>query len=191
LKTKLNISISVLLILLAASLILGVLISISGLLVTSIKAANKEYVGAIVGSLGNVIGGVIGVIGAVLIGTYQIKKTFELESTKGAASNSAVLRLLKTELDSNRKILTTFKQDYLSGKQGLYLDSVSLENWNRCSLYIGMEVNESTLQSINSVYNKLRLVKSGAKFDEASFDKVLSDLTNALANISEDLKKLS
>jgi hypothetical protein len=191
LKTKINISLTTLIILLISSLILGVIISISGLMVASVKAAGKDYISAIIGSLGNVIGGVIGVIGAVLIGTYQIQKTFELENYKGAASNSAVLRLIKTELESNKRILTNFKQDYLSGKLGPFLDSVSLDNWERCSLHIGIEVSDNTLQNINSVYNKLRLLKSGPRLDEATFERILTDLETSLQSISVDLQNLS
>lgn len=168
---------------------LGVIISLSSLLVTSINAAEEDYIGAIVGSLGNIIGGIIGVLAAVLIAAYQIRKTFELERNKGAASNSAVLRLLKTELQSNQKLIESFKEQYMQDNRA-FLQMVSMDNWERCSLQIGMETTDNTLTAISSVYRKIALLKSDRKIDESIYDKLTVDISSALSNINDDLEIL-
>lgn len=99
--------------------------------------ANGDYISALVSGLGNVIGGIIGVLSAFLIALYQIKKTYELEKNKGKASNSAVLRLLQTELQSNKKIVENFKDKYFEWNKD-FLEFISVDNWDRFSLQIGL-----------------------------------------------------
>lgn len=188
-KTRVELTISLLIFLIILATTLGVVISLSGLLVASIQASEQDYIGAIVGSLGNIIGGIIGVLAAVLVAAYQIRKTFELERNKGAASNSAVLRLLKTELQSNCKLIQNFKSDYMEGNKA-FLKSVSIDNWERCSLQIGMETSDTTLNAISSAYRKISLLKSESKINESTYDKLIDDLSTALSNIEEDLELL-
>lgn len=168
---------------------LGVVISLSGLLVASIRAASQDYISALVGALGNVIGGIIGVVAAVLVATYQIRKTFEMERNRGAASNSAVLRLLKSELQSNHRLIQNFKDKYLQGNK-TFLPSISTDSWERCSLQIGMETSDTTLNAVSSVYRKLDLLKSELAIDEATYDRLIVDLSGALSNVEDDLARL-
>ncbi|MGG0188245.1 hypothetical protein [Bacillus rhizoplanae] len=188
-KTRIELTIGLLIFLIVLATVLGVVVSLSGLLVASIKAANQDYISALVGSLGNVIGGIIGVVAAVLVATYQIRKTFEMERNRGAASNSAVLRLLKTELQSNHKLIQSFKDKYMNGNR-TFLPLISMDNWERCSLQIGMETSDTTLNAISSVYRKLALLKSERTMDESIYDRLIVDLSGAINNIDDDLARL-
>ncbi|NRD81005.1 hypothetical protein HPT25_27170 [Bacillus sp. BRMEA1] len=188
-KTKVEISIGLLILLILLAIILGLITSLSGLLVTSVEAAKQDYISAIIGSLGNVIGGIIGVLAAVLVAAYQIRKTFDLERNKGVANNSAVLRLIRTELESNHRLIQNFREQYVQGNK-TFLDLISTDNWERCSLQIGMETSDDTLNAVSSVYRKINLLKSDRNMDVQTYDRLVSDLSAALGNVDNDLRLL-
>lgn len=190
-KTRIEVTFQFLLVLILLSLLLGSIITLSCLLTASIKAAEKDYISAIVGSLGNIIGGIIGAIVAYLVAAYQVKKTLEFERFKGNSGNFAYLRLIKVELVTNNKILLTFKSDYFQGKVS-FLDQISNENWNKCSTNLGTEVNDATLSALNNTYRQLTLLKEQrGKFDSGLYDGLLSEVQKTLEKVEGDLKTLS
>lgn len=186
-RTNIKLSMKSLLTIVIVALMTGVLITLSGLLATSIKAAEKDYITAIVGSLGNIIGGFIGAIVAYIVAAYQVQKTFDLEKIKGNSSKYAVLRLLKSELSSNLRLLENFRQDYHASKTD-FVNHISIEIWDKCSIQIGPEVTDATLDKIMSVYGKVKLVKNQEKKLPADiYEQLIVDLKAALASIDRDI----
>jgi hypothetical protein len=190
-KIKVNISLIGFVMVILISVLVGALILSSFLLVGSLKVSDKDYIGAVVGSIGNIIGGVIGGIVAYIVAAYQVNKTHELERSKGESNSYATLRLVKVELESNIRILEGIKDQYFSGKKDS-LKYVSLDNWEKCSILIGKEVNDDTIRSVSSIYNKFRVIKShSGTLDQQTYDQLLRDADNTIKEIEKELQKLS
>lgn len=188
-KIKMQLNLLTIIIIVLLSIIVGVLLSISGLLVSSIQKAEKDYVGAIVGSLGNIIGGIIGGIVAYIVAAFQVQKTYELEKNKGLTNNYGILRLIKIELLSNFNILKTFKNDYLLESNDHLQKYLSLDTWIQCSTQIGHEVSDKTLTKLSSIYKKFKLIKE-EKIEGDLLERNIEDVEKTIELINEELKRL-
>ncbi|MHB8124466.1 MAG: hypothetical protein ACYDEJ_02280 [Desulfitobacteriaceae bacterium] len=188
-KNKVEISLKSLLFLIFVCFATGVFITLSGLLAASIKAASKDYVGPIIGGLGNVIGGCISAIVAYIVAAFQVRRSLEMARGKNSDSNYSVLRLIKVELQTNLNLVSKYKQDYISGSYN-FLDYVSTDNWEKCSSHLGREITDETVSLINSSYNQLRLLKSHLNMTDQTYNEIVTDITDVLNKIQSELSNL-
>ncbi|MCU4844736.1 hypothetical protein [Bacillus thuringiensis] len=186
---KVEFTIRAILLLLLSTLVVGILMVSSGLIFYSLNSLKIPFAGDLVATFGNIAGGLIGGIVAYIVAAYQVQKTLEFDAKRNNAGNSAILRLIRNELNSNKKILGRFKPEYLSGNNS-FLSHVSVENWDRCSTNIGIEISDNTLDITMSVYRKISLIKSNYTLTEQEYDILVSDIENAIDLIRNDLDRL-
>lgn len=188
-KNKIEIGLFGFLSLLFTALLTGFFISLACLLVLSIKASGKDYVGAIVGSLGNAIGGFISAIVAYIVANLQIKKSLESTRNKDINSNYAILRLVKVELERCVRLIRSSKDNYLSEKRD-FINYISWESWDRCSVLFGREVSDQTIGQISSTYSKIKLLASGKSFPSQLYDDLIVNIDDTIHCVDTEISKL-
>lgn len=170
------------------SAIVGFLLANAGLILYSLKSIKVSFAGDIVAASGNLIGGLIGGIVAYIVASYQVKKTYDLEKNKKHAGNSAILRLISTELQANSRLLVDMKESYLQSNNKEFLLYISSEQWNKCSTSIGIEISDDTLSSLMSVYNRLNLLKDeGRTLTSNEYERLLEHINQTVHKVNNDL----
>ncbi|MCE4092798.1 hypothetical protein ABE112_27415 [Priestia aryabhattai] len=172
------------------SFITGSLIFMCGIILYKLNLEKLSYAGDLVGGIGGVVGGFIGGIVAYIVASFQIKKASELERQRSVSNNCAYLRLLKNEMDTNKKLLSRCKQSYFDNDK-TFLKFLSIDIWDKCCTSIGLEIREETLNSLMSVYRKINLIKSEQEFDEQTYETLLQDIEDSLRSVETDLQTLS
>ncbi|MEK4024434.1 hypothetical protein [Sporosarcina sp. FSL W7-1283] len=191
-KRKFELSMSSLILLSIAISILTISVTLSIIFLFNYSRNNYEVIPPIIGSLGNVIGGIMGGIVAYLVATYQVNKNIELDGKRTISSSFSLLRLIKTELVSNKKILETFKGDVEIGNNLSALESISLDNWIRCSDKLGIEVSDDTINSCHRCITKLEAYKKTLNaIPEQHTNDLISSIDSTIQLIDKDIKIMS
>ncbi|KWX79547.1 hypothetical protein AMQ84_06425 [Paenibacillus riograndensis] len=189
-KKNIEITMRAIILIIIVSLIVGALIVLSVYMIANIKTSGKDYLSAIVGGVGGVIGSFIGAIVAYIVAAYQVQKTFELDKRKGQSGNYAVLRLVKVEIDTNHRLLSSSKSQYFAGRRDLLVGLLGRENWEKCSTLIGQEVEDTVVSQLSSVYRKMRLLESETGMPEQTYDRLVSDLSICSSLLDTALNQL-
>lgn len=172
-----------------ASAIVGFIIANASLMIFSLGTIRVNFAGDLVAALGNVIGGLIGGIVAYIVASYQVQRTLDMEKNKKHEDNSAVLRLISTELRANKKLLDKMKGSYLESDNKTFLPFISSEQWEKCATSIGIEVSDTTLESFMSVYRRLNLMKTEVStLENKEYNELLEQLDHTIKQAADDLK---
>lgn len=119
---------------------------------------NNDQIIAVIGALGTLTGGVIGGLVAYFAAAYQVKK--HSEQNERVANNTALssLTLIYTELKYNQNLLQSFKQSFSDINSPVF-SSISISEWDKCSVNITSQVELEMLSSLLKIYQKVRGIK--------------------------------
>lgn len=169
----------------------GVIFTYSVLLAIEFAKSGKDYISAVIGFAGNIIGGIAGGIVAYLVAAYQVRKTFELEGNRSVSASYSLLRLIKSELNNNKKIINGTKNDFSQGNNLSFLNSISLNNWLRCSDRLGVEVSEETIEKTQTCYTKIEAYKTASNnIPLSTSDELLRSIDVSLELINKDIQQM-
>lgn len=153
---------------------------------------NTEVVSSLIGAGGNLLGGLLGGIVAYIVASYQVNNKLKTDDAKLATSVSSLLQLIKAELNHNKKIINSCKEEFSNGEHLDLLNTLSTDAWVRCSDRLGEKVNIKTIEELISC-----TVRTNAYKDSTdpillnNSNALIQSIDNAISLIDGDIESLS
>lgn len=153
--------------------------------------SDYEIARVVIPALGSVSGGIIGGIVAVLIATYNVKRSSISERKRQMQTTLSLLLLLREELKDNISILETILEH--PDAYTKLLKQLADDTWR--SSAVCLLINERLLIRLNVVYRKIGILKMENEFSvdlvaniKQTASSVFDDIVNEIAKIENDLK---
>lgn len=129
----------------------------AGLLIAYLKA-DQEWIGASIGSLGNIIGGVIGGIVAYLAAAFQVEKALHAENIKQEIRMKNLSLLVQEELQHNHRIFTALVHAGAFNPEKAK-EQLSFQSWETFKQEGALALPTDKFARISGLYRKLKLAQ--------------------------------
>lgn len=148
------------LIVLIISIIVSTIIAIGIFYLIFINLGNtNDKIIATVGALGNISGGVIGGIVAYIVAKTQVSSSESRQEQQVLQKTISHLKLMNAEFNYNKKLITEFKDDFVSGKSLFVAKQLSINAWQNNSAEVSEKLSNDNLETLLNTVTATNLLK--------------------------------
>ncbi|PQD97093.1 hypothetical protein CYL18_04250 [Pradoshia eiseniae] len=146
---------------------------------------------AVISLIGNITGGIIGGIVAYIVAAFQVKSTIEYDGYKSVSTSYSLLRMVKSELNNNKKIISKFHEDFVNGEKTSHLDSITSSYWSMSIDKLGPEVDEKTIETLQECHLMLEAYKKQPeKISIKASEDIIIKISNAIKLLEDNIKSI-
>ncbi|HIW33444.1 MAG TPA: hypothetical protein IAA29_11730 [Candidatus Paenibacillus intestinavium] len=168
--------------------ILCLTVSLSSVLIITYFNADRDWLGALIASLGNIIGGVLGAFIAYFVARYQIEITQKNNQLSVKKELDSLALIVKEELKNNSLTLTSMINTN-EVIPSLIKYQMTKEAWVLFSSKHANSIDEILFVSLNTVYRKITLLRS-IPYEEISGEITIEELVKLKNQVDECVRKI-
>lgn len=126
-----------------------------------------------------------------MVAAYQIKSTIDHDGKKSVSASYSVIRLVKSELINNKKIILKYKLNFSAGQHLSHIQSISSVYWDKSLDKLGSEVKDQTITKAQSCYSMIEAYKRESNnIAEAVSDSLIAAIEEVTRLIEQDINEM-